>query len=634
MRPGGSRWGHAIRDAMGSDVKGFVGAMDDPADWLDKNGKVVNPAKFGGGKTMGSLIDTTAVNVDSPAKRTEVTAWMVSSALREHLQKKSRPYVRSHARGAFLPDTQLPYVYRSQHAALDTARKLKDRLEGGAAFAVADTLVETADTQHDLQPPLHPLCNGTALVPEDKLNVELERERRQDAMLRMKFEIFNNRIQSRFMNGHFTAPSRMDLPKCIFRFYYDGDDLTFVHTRPIWSQKAEQRRGVQSVAVGGDMDAGRLKNFQRYVRRIAQLGTPETVGDVNRMLSEQRALEHEMRNEPHSNSDKIASLTKRRETYMQQQAKTEQQSLRETVTAEQPLVQRVTEKRRRKQLLDEAFEDAQADIDLARSSMDEQRSNTKHQAFYDDREDALINDSPPTDYLPETRRATTWLDKFTMPGTIEDPRLKNPLLDLRSRAEPLESELRGRDVGVWETYEGHGVPQHHKATAEKVRGLFDYKRASHRLMNGLQEKSVSDWRPSKTPEQQAFEDSSSRRGSLNRRPVRYTECVPSPCCVHTRKRNHTHPRTASTCATTLTCDRPRSGTTRYASLSLLRWCFALYPLTPAPLSSHRRQHRLEPRSTTRPPTLTSTPSTASGLRMCPPPPHYNFLPPPPTQASA
>ena len=512
------RWSLAVKECMGNDVKGFLAAAEEVGDWVDApQGRCPNPAQYGGGRVRGHMQDLAYSNVEQV--QGDDSVFLMALALRNKQQGQSPMEVRKAIQESIFPETRLPFVYRSQHAALDTAARLTAPIE-----AKPDTLIH-ADSQYELTPPLHPLVNGPSVVPEDVLSAKMDLEKRRNSLARMKFEIFNNRIQARFMNRHFQSTGFNDVAKGIFKYYNDGDDLIYTHDKPLFIQNNERRRGSETV-VGSDIDNVRLRHFQRFIKHVAQMGAPDSVGDMHRLLSEQRALEADLRHETFALSGKTTAMMTRREQAMQHKQQPVAVKLRDRIAQEQPLVTRVVEKRRAKMLLDEAHTDAVGDIMQAESGLADHRERTRSRAFQDDRSDNLIEASTdPTQYIPEVKRSTDWLSNFTMPGDIEDPRVLNPFVLAADSSSPLASELRGREVGYWEAGDYAGVPQAHRGVAERLHTLFDFKRASDRVMLGLEEKSFADWRPSKTPEQKKLDLALSRRGNVSRRPIRYGDVI-------------------------------------------------------------------------------------------------------------
>ncbi|KAJ9455064.1 hypothetical protein DIPPA_31280 [Diplonema papillatum] len=504
-----NKWAVALKEHMGCDFKGLMQAVEEPSDWIDGHGKVVNPAQDGGGVVKGKLLDAD-VQLDHNPQRKDQTAWYVSMAIRQEVfQNKGRNFALQESQRSFLPEVRLPFVYKSQHLARDSVRDVVKALSTG---------VQAGDKPLSSQPP-HPLQSGPSLLPEDAFSLDLEAERRSDAMLRLKFEVFTNRLQARVLNNQFSDASRQDIPKSMLKFFVDGDDLKYTHKKPIWTQRADQKKGM-GIEVGHDLDSVRLRNLQRFIKRVATLGAPDSVGDVNRLLSEQRNLMQTMQGEVFSSSSRHQMLLSRREFFVTKRSIPPATLLRDTIQRETPLVSRIAKKRRRKLLPDEAHEDALAEVAIAKETLRMRRQRTKADAFGDDREKSFTDPgADPTQLIPEDKRATQWLALYRMPGDIEDPRRLNPFLVALSPSTPLTSELRGRAVAQWEANEGAGFPGYHKVVAEKVASAFDWQRASERIRLGLPEKAVADWRPVKSAEQQAFEDSVRMRGMFDRRPV-------------------------------------------------------------------------------------------------------------------
>eukprot|EP01064_Diplonema_japonicum_P012253 TRINITY_DN1970_c1_g1_i1.p1 TRINITY_DN1970_c1_g1~~TRINITY_DN1970_c1_g1_i1.p1 ORF type:complete len:983 (+),score=210.54 TRINITY_DN1970_c1_g1_i1:56-3004(+) len=518
------RWSLAIKDCMGADVRGMLGAFEEPTDWVEQSpaGKVVNPAQTGGGVVREKLVDIGRIDIDARPRRNEGDGkWLVANVVRSDLGRKhGMNALKQKAGNALLPDTSLTQIYKSRHTSLDTATTLTEKLE---TSTVPDTVVTSGNISqllsHAAAP--HPLSNGPALTPEDSMSHSMEADRRKDSETRMKYEVFTNKITQRTMHNQF-VPDRFEGPKSVFKFYYDGDDLQYNPHKPVWRQMMDQRKGV-SVTVGGDLDAKRLKNFQKYIRRVSQLGSPETVGDLQKMLSEQRALVSDLKDETFSTGTRYNSMTSRRDAFMRRRMASPTAILREQVNAELPLVERIVSKRKsdpRKMLTtDEAFELAEADVDDAKASLLRQREHLKEQNFSDEREDKLVPPTVPTAYLPEHKRATRWLADYSMPGDLEDPRTHSPFLLAQDTSTPLTSELKGRKVGVWEAADGAGMPGTHRAVAEKIKDVFDYQRATDRVSLGLQEKAVADWRPTKSVDEAVFQQTQVMKGGFDRRPI-------------------------------------------------------------------------------------------------------------------
>ena len=525
-----SRWNIALKECVGSDLKTLVGALDEVTDWVDgQQGKPCNPAQIGGGVVRKNLnkevkdIDIRGIN----PRRNEHTSWILGQVLRQDLLRQlPQHHLKVEAQKAWLPETRHPFVYKSRQSALDESETIKNHLQSNTKTPLKEaTITRGGDTSVELKSKPHPLQNGASITTEDKLSLELEEERRHDAHIRMKFEIFNNRISSRQKNRQFKG-GRMDVDKDVYQFYYDGDDLQYNHTRPTFFQNIDKQRGIIR-NLAQDLDSVRLRNFQNYIKKFSTFGSPETVGDVQKMLSEQRSLVSDMHNQQYVTGAK-ALMSSRRNAFFSQSAKKNKDLLNESIDAEKPLLERVVSSKRSTRrrggplLGDEAHQEALLDIASAERSLRFSRQKVKDEAFGDWRSKRMMKTGhTPLQHLPEIKRATFWLNNYSMPGCIEDPREHNPFMLARDASLPLTSELRGHEVGCWQSNDGAGFPNYHRVIAEKIKSPFDYKRASHRVMSGLQEKAVTDWRPDTPATINAFLESSGRRGLFNRRPMTY-----------------------------------------------------------------------------------------------------------------
>eukprot|EP01059_Diplonema_ambulator_P032475 TRINITY_DN6384_c1_g1_i1.p1 TRINITY_DN6384_c1_g1~~TRINITY_DN6384_c1_g1_i1.p1 ORF type:complete len:1002 (+),score=306.93 TRINITY_DN6384_c1_g1_i1:108-3008(+) len=506
----------------------MLGAFEDPLDWVEMNGvsgKVVNPAQVGGGVVREKLVDTSMVDIDAKPSRKEGDGkWMVQQVVRNELGRTyGNAHLRQQAATAFLPPTSHHRIYQSKNASLEKTRELHSLLTS-TTQPIQDTTIETASLQTQLATSItpHPLFCGPAVTPEDRLSLEMEADRRSDAQKRLKYEVFSNKIAQRTNSNQFKGDSR-DPAKSLHKFFYDGDDLQFLPDKPIWRQKAEQRQG-STVAIGKGLDATNLRNFQRYIRRVSQLGSPETMGDLQKMVAEQRNLMVELKNEEFKAGHRYTAMLNRREAFMRRRGQSPNILLKDAITKELPLVERIMNKRKDdpKKVLtpDEAFELAAHDIADARKLLSHQRDRIKNDNWADDRETKLLPaGSTPITRVPEYKRATTWLSEYYMPGEIEDPRVLSPFALARDASTPLTSELKGRSVGPWEANDGAGVPGAHRVIAEKIGNVFDYQRAVDRVSLGLQEKAVSDWRPTKSVDEEAFKKSAATKGAFDRRPI-------------------------------------------------------------------------------------------------------------------
>eukprot|EP01060_Flectonema_neradi_P038156 TRINITY_DN7930_c3_g1_i1.p1 TRINITY_DN7930_c3_g1~~TRINITY_DN7930_c3_g1_i1.p1 ORF type:complete len:988 (+),score=203.38 TRINITY_DN7930_c3_g1_i1:86-3049(+) len=524
-----SRWNVALKECVGNDLKGLVGAIDEVTDWVDgPQGKPCNPAQIGGGAVRKNLLmDMKDVNLrDINPRRNEHTNWVLSQVLRQDIFKKfPQHHLKAEAQKAWIPETRHPFVYKSRQAALDQSDTIKNHLQSKSEDALNEaTIVRGGDTSVELKAKSHPLQNGTPVTDEDDLSLQMEKERRDDAHLRMKTEIYTNRIAKRQINRQF-AGSYIEPPKSLYQFYYDGDDLRYSHTQPLHFQNMDRQRGIIK-NLAPDLDSIRQRNLQNYVRKFSEFGSPETVGDVQKMLSEQRSLLSDMHNQQYVAGSK-AIMTSRRNSYLSQSGKKLRDVLKDAIESEKPLIQRVVtakrNSRRRGSLLgDEAHQEALLDIASAESSLKFSRSKVKNDAFGDHRMGKLMQPGQsPVSYLPEHRRATFWLNQYSMPGDIEDPRENSPFKMVRDPSQLLTSELKGYEVGCWEANDGAGFPNYHRVIAEKIKSPFDYQRAADRVMSGLQEKSMCDWRPDTPATISAYLQSSGRKGLFNRRPISF-----------------------------------------------------------------------------------------------------------------
>eukprot|EP01065_Artemidia_motanka_P029513 TRINITY_DN35610_c0_g1_i1.p1 TRINITY_DN35610_c0_g1~~TRINITY_DN35610_c0_g1_i1.p1 ORF type:complete len:1103 (+),score=240.26 TRINITY_DN35610_c0_g1_i1:323-3310(+) len=432
---------------------------------------------------------------------------------------------------AYLPSVKLPSAYVGMHRAL----------EATSAKFTAPPTVRSSDASEqspqqlrfDRVVPLtavrklsaHPLESGPAIVPEDRLGRDLEEERSRDAKQRLKHEIYSNKLRGRKKMQHFSELSRgfttaAAMQKPEFKFFYDGDDFRFLWRKAMWQTMVDIRRG-RSTLLGQDLDAERSKALARFVERVSKLAAPETFGDVQRLLAEQRALAADLDQDFASTASQARlSARRRRQAGLADKFEPYDSRVREVFRRAVPFVHRLIAKRKqkRRQLFpDELALEARADVLQARETLRADQARVRQKAFGDDKLGTLLAPRTPLEMLPDHRRPSD-LQELAAPGDLDDPREKGAFRTARDTSEPTPEEDLGRPVSGWELAPAAGMASWRIPVAAKISAPFDYARASDRVMKGLQEKALADWRPPEPAWMEVFRTSVQRRGNFDRRP--------------------------------------------------------------------------------------------------------------------
>eukprot|EP01062_Namystynia_karyoxenos_P042816 TRINITY_DN3134_c1_g1_i1.p1 TRINITY_DN3134_c1_g1~~TRINITY_DN3134_c1_g1_i1.p1 ORF type:complete len:1120 (+),score=377.58 TRINITY_DN3134_c1_g1_i1:267-3362(+) len=508
---------------------------------------VSDPARLGGVAVVGLPVakDLDKIKIEpstAPGERTKSPAdWLVKQWLNlDYTRQRSQMQVVLDAQNSLLPTVTLHGAVAARHRALAAAAAAaartrvaprRRRRSAPAGRPSAAALANAAPLSVEGLA-LHPAAEGPAVLPEDRLGRELEDERLRDAHQRLKHELYSNRLRGRRKIDQFSERGRGYTTqasdwKSEFRFFYEGDDLRFLWRRPMWHTLADERKGKAS-QIGQDLDADRGRALARFIRRVSQLGAPETVADVHRLLAEQRALALDLDQETAAPDAARQQARGRRAGAMARRDEPWANRLRSLIKRTVPLEDRVTERRRqarRRQTQslfpDEVADEAAADVAAARQGLLREQESLRHGAFHDDRLDRLQEPRTPLQRLPDHRRPTKWLDLFAAPGALEDPRMRNPFCAARDPRTPTPEEERGRAVTAWELCPPSAMPSWHRTVAAKISEPFDYARATSRIFSGLQEKAVSDWRPSRPEWMRVFEDSVKGRGLFAKRPIAF-----------------------------------------------------------------------------------------------------------------
>eukprot|EP00756_Hemistasia_phaeocysticola_P063322 Hpha_TRINITY_DN6795_c0_g1::TRINITY_DN6795_c0_g1_i1::g.110957::m.110957 len=459
--------------------------------------------------------------------------WMVGNYISTELTKqRSQLQLQLDAQNSFLPRVTLHNVMAARHKALEAAvrRKLSgsspvsDGSRESLGWAVP---LRTGGKLND-----NPFEQGPAVMWEDKIGRTMENARWDDAMLRMKQEVYSNRLRGRSRQEHFTELGQgfmtpPDKHKNEFRYFYDGDDLRFLWRRPVWTSIADERRGKAS-QIGLDLDADKSRALFRFVRRVANLSAPETVGDVQRLLAEQRNLAADMDQEfAGAQSAARAQARSRRQSALASRNESFETRMRELTRQTQPLEERLVARRRGKRkgkgflFPDELAAEAKQDVASAHTGLVQQQDGYRKGAFHDERLDKLQDFKTPLQALPEHKRPTDWLDRVVMPGALEDSRLLNPFDTARDPFSTSPEEEQGRHVSEWDLVPGSSVSRDELGVAWRITSPFDYARATDRVREGLQEKAISDWRPPPQAWLKQFNTSTRRRLLLDRRPITF-----------------------------------------------------------------------------------------------------------------